>query len=252
MRDWSAVLCALAMEQHGWNITSAFANWDIGTLVIPNYHDHFSASVFCTLAKSQWSCCLVPAASLCQWTPLPGEGLCSLCFPILLVLQTRMYKCSKHGENQSLSKSVLSVFLAFPVPVGCAELCHAQGICPWPVAFHTPAHNFRLLWGCCISVAGYTSSGKQLSIQEKPNWLYKSRAMNYRMECGFCFVFPVASFNLVAFPRVCQCSLPLFPWMWDADGAILPVSHGQWKLMVFEVLRAIEKKSHLQRFWDIL
>lgn len=35
----------------------------------------------CFLYSSQslWSCCLVPAASSCQWTPLPGEGLCVPC-----------------------------------------------------------------------------------------------------------------------------------------------------------------------------
>lgn len=78
-RDWISSVHAPAMELplllRAWgNSLPALVNWDIGCLVIPNYHGCFPVSIFCAVGFL-------------------------LHFPLS----------------------------AFPVPVGCAALCHAQG-----------------------------------------------------------------------------------------------------------------------------
>lgn len=119
--------------EHGGNSTSASVNWDFGTLVIPNYHGYFPSSIFCTLAKSQWSHRLIPAANSCRWTPPPGEGMRVPCvFPFCLCCRPECTTSAANmGKTNLFPKEIWAVSLPGPrgtcravpctghVPVGC-------------------------------------------------------------------------------------------------------------------------------------
>lgn len=153
-RQLQSSLCLQSWE-HGQNIALLSVNWDVGILVIPNCHSHLLASIFCTLTKSRWSCGLVPAASSCQWMPLPCEGLCVPCvFPFCLCCRP---ECTTSGANVEkinlCPKEICTDHLpgrcgtcrALPctghVPVGCVGKREWNLIC----VLNAPPHNLQLL-----------------------------------------------------------------------------------------------------------